>query len=94
MFQRLASPSGFDRRASPLAPAYIARTGLAEHIAPGTRAPAGHRISPASHFETAADESDPLAQMAQADAADASLMRLVLVAASATLALALLSSLL
>ena len=40
------------------------------------------------------DDSDPLAQMAQADAADASLMRLVLCAASATLVLALASSLL
>lgn len=42
---------------------------------------------------SACDEPDALAQMALADAADASLMRLVLCAASATLALALLSSL-
>jgi hypothetical protein len=44
--------------------------------------------------EAGLDEMDPLAQMALADAADASLMRLVLCAASATLALALLTSLL
>lgn len=40
------------------------------------------------------EECDPIAQMAQADAADASLMRLVLCAASATLVLALATSLL
>ncbi len=40
------------------------------------------------------EEGDPVAQMAQADAADASLMRLVLCAASATLVLALATSLL
>lgn len=39
------------------------------------------------------DEADALAQMALADAADASLLRLVLCAASATLVLALASSL-
>ena len=41
----------------------------------------------------ALDENDPLEQMAQADAADASLLRLVLCAASATLMLALVTSL-
>lgn len=40
------------------------------------------------------DDADALAQMALADAADASLLRLVLCAASATLVLALASSLL
>jgi len=44
--------------------------------------------------EASLDEIDPLAQMALADAADASLMRLVLCAAGATLALALVTSLL
>lgn len=39
------------------------------------------------------DEMDPLAQMALANAADANLLRLVLCAASATLVLALASSL-
>jgi len=43
--------------------------------------------------QRAADDLDPMAQMAQADAADASLMRLVLCAAGATLLLALVSSL-
>lgn len=40
------------------------------------------------------EESDPMAQMAQADAADADLLRLVLCAAGATLALALATALL
>ena len=44
--------------------------------------------------EGSLDDMDPLAQMAQADAADASLMRLVLCTAGATLVLAMASSLL
>ena len=47
-----------------------------------------------TRFELAFEELDPLQQMAQADAADSSLLRLVLCAASATLVLALASTLL
>jgi hypothetical protein len=72
--------------------------------APGRGNPAGHALpaltgawcadAAAWRADAGPDEADPLTQMALADAADASLMRLVLCAASATLALALASSLL
>ncbi|MBK9136507.1 MAG: hypothetical protein IPM15_19725 [Betaproteobacteria bacterium] len=83
MLQRLASsPSGFGRHGRPMA-VHQGAAGPATRQA--LRAPA--------RADTAGDDSDPLAQWAQADAADASLMRLVLCAASVTLALALASSL-
>jgi len=69
-------------------------TRLRQLLLPGLRAPRAPRAAPTPHaLQRAADDLDPMAQMAQADAADASLMRLVLCAAGATLLLALVSSL-
>ena len=59
------------------------------HLLPAASTDTGFAVP-----EGGLDEMDPLAQMAHADAADASLLRLVLCAASATLALAIASSLL
>jgi len=108
MFQRFASPASLVRQPGPLGPLSplgpFLRSGPVDAHQPGRGSPAGQaarlladrgRVEAAAwRDEAAPDESDPMAQMAQADAADASLMRLVLCAASATLALALASSLL
>ncbi|MBI5717941.1 MAG: hypothetical protein HZC37_09680 [Burkholderiales bacterium] len=80
MFQRLAHPA--TPTATPTLPRRFGR--LVPVAGPG-----GLTLP-----EVSLDDMDPLAQMAQADAADASLMRLVLCAASATLVLAVASSLL
>lgn len=70
-------------------PVRMLRLHRLQQLVPVTGANAGFALP-----EGALDEVDPLAQMAHADAADASLLRLVLCAATATLALAIGSSLL
>lgn len=101
MFQRIASTGSLARDPGPLGTLVPAEAGggrPAHHIAAGWLAMALRaRVEATDAWSeeawAAADEVDPMAQMAQADAADASLMRLVLCAASTTLVLALISSL-
>lgn len=102
MFQPFASTASLARHPGLLSPFYRAGSrsarpaGREDRAGPSARSRHDpRRVEAAAWCDDAApDEADPMTQMALADAADASLMRLVLCAASATLALALVSSLL